>query len=133
MSRPGHRRRGLVVLFALAVGAMAARTAGAQQVTTLEEALRTGLTLNPNIESSAAAAAAATSSRWADWGAFLPTIDLRGSLSPDGLHDGDVRRSDGRVAGTRGSDHLDPEEQCGLSVVRTRSPEPGAHFQREGG
>jgi outer membrane protein TolC len=58
-----------------------ATPAWSQQVVPLEEALRTALTLNPNIESSAAAAAAATSSRWADWGAFLPTIDLRGSLS----------------------------------------------------
>lgn len=73
------RRR--AALFVLAAVVMAAPSARAQQVTTLEEALRTGLTLNPNIESSAAAAAAATSSRWADWGAFLPTIDLRGSLS----------------------------------------------------
>ncbi|MCL7971707.1 MAG: TolC family protein [marine benthic group bacterium] len=64
-----------------AAGFMAPRAARAQQVTTLEEALRTALTLNPNVESSSAAAAAATSSRWADWGAFLPTIDLRGSLS----------------------------------------------------
>jgi outer membrane protein TolC len=72
------RRVGLLALVFALLGTASAR---AQQVTTLEEALRTALTLNPNIESSAAAAAAATSSRWADWGAFLPTIDLRGSLS----------------------------------------------------
>ncbi len=78
MSRGGA----LAALCAVAaLGLVAARPVRAQQVTTLEEALRTGLTLNPNIESSAAAAAAATSSRWADWGAFLPTIDLRGALS----------------------------------------------------
>jgi outer membrane protein TolC len=70
-----------VALLALAFALLGTASARAQQVTTLEEALRTALTLNPNIESSAAAAAAATSSRWADWGAFLPTIDLRGSLS----------------------------------------------------
>jgi len=76
------RRGALAALCAItALGLIAARPARAQQVTTLEEALRTALTLNPNIESSSAAAAAATSSRWADWGAFLPSIDLRGSLS----------------------------------------------------
>ncbi|MBT8460972.1 MAG: TolC family protein, partial [Gemmatimonadetes bacterium] len=78
MSRGGA----LAALCAVAaLGLVAATPVRAQQVTTLEEALRTGLTLNPNLESSAAAAAAATSSRWADWGAFLPTIDLRGALS----------------------------------------------------
>lgn len=71
----------LLLLAGAAALVLVAPPARAQQVTTLEEALRTALTLNPNVESSAAAAAAATSSRWADWGAFLPTIDLRGSLS----------------------------------------------------
>jgi outer membrane protein len=76
------RRRVLAALcVCVAVGLGSGQPVQSQQVTTLEEALRTGLTLNPNIESSSAAAAAATSSRWADWGAFLPTIDLRGSLS----------------------------------------------------
>jgi len=76
------RRGALAALCAaIAFGVLAVQPVRAQQVTTLEEALRTGLTLNPNIESSSAAAAAATSSRWADWGAFLPTVDLRGSLS----------------------------------------------------
>jgi len=41
--------------------------AAAQETVSLEQALRTALTLNPNIESAGAAAAAATSSRWADW------------------------------------------------------------------
>ncbi len=80
-SRHGSRRRSVSFLYVLAATAIAVPSARAQGVTTLEEALRTALTLNPNIESSAAAAAAATSSRWADWGAFLPTIDARGSLS----------------------------------------------------
>jgi outer membrane protein TolC len=81
MSRRESRRRGLSFGGLLVGAAIAAPSAMAQEVTTLEEALRTGLSMNPNIESSTAAAAAATSSRWADWGAFLPTIDLRGSLS----------------------------------------------------
>jgi outer membrane protein len=81
MSGRGYRRWGSGVVCLVAACAMAAPSAKAQEVTTLEGALRTALTLNPNIESSSAAAAAATSSRWADWGAFLPTIDLRGSLS----------------------------------------------------
>lgn len=76
-------RRGAFAALCVATGfgLLAVQPVRAQQVTTLEEALRTGLTLNPNIESSSAAAAAATSSRWADWGAFLPTVDLRGALS----------------------------------------------------
>jgi outer membrane protein TolC len=81
MSRRRSLCRGLSVVGLLAGAAIAAPAVQAQEVTTLEEALRTGLSMNPNIESSTAAAAAATSSRWADWGAFLPTIDLRGSLS----------------------------------------------------
>jgi len=76
------RRRPLAASGAALACILALATpARSQQVVPLEEALRTALTLNPNIESSAAAAAAATSSRWADWGAFLPTVDLRGSLS----------------------------------------------------
>ena len=76
-------RRAVLSAFGAAVAGVlvVATPARSQQVVPLEEALRTALTLNPNIESSAAAAAAATSSRWADWGAFLPTVDLRGSLS----------------------------------------------------
>jgi len=84
MSRLLARRRFPVVpVFQVfvAIALASAPLATAQQVTTLEDALRTGLSSNPNIESSTAAAAAATSSRWADWGAFLPSIDLRGSLS----------------------------------------------------
>ena len=75
--------RGAVAgLGAVVAGILAtAAPARSQQVVPLEEALRTALTLNPGIESANAAAAAARSSRWADWGAFLPTIDLRGSLS----------------------------------------------------
>ena len=81
MSSPRVRAL-LLALAALGAAGLAGPPSGrAQQVTTLEEALRTALTLNPNVESSSAAVAAATSSRWADWGAFLPTIDLRGSLS----------------------------------------------------
>ena len=51
-----------------------------QEVLSIESALRTALTRNPNIESATATAAAASSSRWADWGAFLPTADVQGSL-----------------------------------------------------
>jgi outer membrane protein len=53
----------------------------AQEILTLEEALRTALVQNPNVASATAAAAAATSSRWADWGAFLPTARLNANLS----------------------------------------------------
>lgn len=75
------RRAARAICSLIAFAAVATSSARAQDVTTLEEALRTALTRNPNIESSTAAVAAATSSRWADWGAFLPTVDLRGSLS----------------------------------------------------
>lgn len=75
------RRAARAICSLMAFAAVATSSARAQDVTTLEEALRTALTRNPNIESSTAAVAAATSSRWADWGAFLPTVDLRGSLS----------------------------------------------------
>jgi outer membrane protein TolC len=53
----------------------------AQDIVTLESALRTALRRNPNIESATAVAAAASSARWADWGAFLPTARFSGSLS----------------------------------------------------
>lgn len=48
---------------------------------TLEAALRTALERNPSLESADAAAAAASSARWADWGAFLPTVRASASLS----------------------------------------------------
>jgi len=66
---------------AVAAVLLNAAQVGAQETLSLETALRTALSQNPNIESGTAAAAAATSSRWADWGAFLPTASLRGSLS----------------------------------------------------
>ena len=76
-------RRGVISALAMvsASALVTAPPARSQEVTTLESALRTALTLNPNIESSSAVAAAATSSRWADWGAFLPTADIRAALS----------------------------------------------------
>jgi outer membrane protein len=76
-----RRRATAVAVIAIAGIAVLASPGRAQQVMPLEDALRTALTRNPTIESSMAAAAPATSSRWADWGAFLPTIDLRGALS----------------------------------------------------
>lgn len=72
---------GVVALGVIGLLAAGPPAAPAQEVTTLEAALRTALSNNPNIEASSAAAAAASSSRWADWGAFLPTVDLRASLS----------------------------------------------------
>ncbi len=74
------RVAGAVALLCVAA-LVAPLPAAAQETVSLEQALRTALTLNPNIESAGAAAAAATSSRWADWGAFLPTADVRGTLS----------------------------------------------------
>ncbi len=52
----------------------------AQQVVTLERALELALTRNPSVESAEASAAAASSARWADWGAFLPTARANASL-----------------------------------------------------
>ncbi len=78
MSRPGLTESATVLLVAVVLNAT---PLSAQETVTLESALRTALVQNPNIETAAAAAAAATSSRWADWGAFLPTASLRGSLS----------------------------------------------------
>jgi outer membrane protein len=52
----------------------------AQQVVTLEGALEMALTRNPAVESAEASAAAASSARWADWGAFLPTARANASL-----------------------------------------------------
>ncbi len=53
----------------------------AQQVVTLEEALGSALSRSPTIEAADATAAAASSARWADWGAFLPTIRANVDLS----------------------------------------------------
>ncbi len=67
---------------AAGAGAQEARNAGAApDALTLEEALRTALERNPSLESADAAAAAASSARWADWGAFLPTVRASASLS----------------------------------------------------
>lgn len=54
---------------------------GAGDVLTLEQALRTALERSPSLESEGAAAAAASSARWADWGAFLPSASASVSLS----------------------------------------------------
>jgi outer membrane protein TolC len=59
--------------------ATAARAAA--DTLTLEDALRTALERNPSLESAEAAAAASSSARWADWGAFLPTVRASASLS----------------------------------------------------
>lgn len=56
-------------------------TRSAADTLTLERALRTALERNPSLESADAAAAASTSARWADWGAFLPTVRASASLS----------------------------------------------------
>ncbi|MEJ2482740.1 MAG: TolC family protein [Gemmatimonadota bacterium] len=52
-----------------------------QQVVTLEEALESALSRSPTIVAADATAAAASSARWADWGAFLPTIRASVDLS----------------------------------------------------
>jgi outer membrane protein TolC len=65
------------------IGGLAPRASAlpAQQVVTLEEALESALSRSPTIEAADATAAAASSARWADWGAFLPTIRANVDLS----------------------------------------------------
>lgn len=53
----------------------------AQQTFPLEEAIRTALLHNPSMTSAEATASAAAASRWADWGAFLPSVTANGSVS----------------------------------------------------
>lgn len=48
---------------------------------TLEEALRTALSENPDVRGTRATASAETAARWADWGAFLPTASASMNLS----------------------------------------------------
>ena len=55
--------------------------AGAQQTLPLEQAIRTALLHNPRMASAEASASAAAASRWADWGAFLPTATANASVS----------------------------------------------------
>ncbi|MFQ5529658.1 MAG: TolC family protein [Gemmatimonadota bacterium] len=55
--------------------------AGAQQILPLEQAIRTALLHNPSMASAEASASAAAASRWADWGAFLPTASASASVS----------------------------------------------------
>lgn len=74
----GESLRALVP--ALAAVGLAASPGMAQQTLTLEDALRAALARNPGIESATAAAAAAKSSRWADWGVFLPTARVGATL-----------------------------------------------------
>jgi len=69
-----------VIIGAGLVGLLPAPLSG-QQVVTLERALETALSLNPALEAAEASAAAASSSRWADWGAFLPTVRANASAS----------------------------------------------------
>lgn len=53
----------------------------AGETVNLEGAIRTALARNPAVESADANAAAAQASRWADWGAFIPTANLNVNLS----------------------------------------------------
>jgi outer membrane protein len=81
--RVGGAARHLWRALALAGAALAtaATATAAQQVISLEEALNSALARSPTIEAADAAAAAASSARWADWGAFLPTVRADVSLS----------------------------------------------------
>ncbi len=78
--RVNRRIAGCLWLVCAALTLPASRVRG-QEVMTLEGALRTALARNPSLESAAATAAAASASRWADWGALLPTARLSGNLS----------------------------------------------------
>ncbi|TFG63231.1 MAG: TolC family protein [Gemmatimonadales bacterium] len=53
----------------------------AQQTLQLDQAIQTALLHNPSMTSAEASASAAAASRWADWGAFLPTVTANGSVS----------------------------------------------------
>lgn len=77
----GPWRRLAVATAAIALLGTDASSIGAQQVITLERALSSALSRSPTIEAADAAAAAASSARWADWGAFLPTVRADVSLS----------------------------------------------------
>lgn len=54
---------------------------GAQQTLPLDEAIRAALLHNPNMSSAEASASAAAASRWADWGALLPSVRVNGSVN----------------------------------------------------
>ncbi len=71
---------GRLLLGMILVGLLSS-PAAAQQVLTLEGALEMALTRSPTLESAEASAAAASSARWADWGAFLPTARANASLA----------------------------------------------------
>ncbi len=87
MTRARQRRSARVtgrvarVLIGAGLAGMVPSSLPAQQVVTLERALETALSRNPALESAEASAAAASSSRWADWGAFLPTVRANASAS----------------------------------------------------
>jgi len=53
----------------------------AQQTLPLDQAIRTALLHNPSMTSAEASASAAGASRWADWGALLPSVSVNGSVN----------------------------------------------------
>ncbi len=53
----------------------------ARSAMTLQDALRIALANNPTIESADASYASAKAARWADYGAFLPSVSVSGSAS----------------------------------------------------
>ena len=67
----------------------------AQQRLTLEEAIQTALVQNPSMSSAEAAVSAASARRWADWGAFLPTASLNGSVSNNNFSTTTFQNPDG--------------------------------------
>ncbi len=53
----------------------------AQQTLPLDQAIRMALLQNPSMSSAEATASAAAASRWADWGALLPSVSVSGSVN----------------------------------------------------
>lgn len=87
----GKARLALAVLWIALTPAFLA----AQQTLPLDQAIRTALLQNPSMSGAEASASAAAASRWADWGAFLPSVSVSGSVNRTDFKTTTFRNPDG--------------------------------------
>jgi len=87
-----------------------------QQTLPLDQAIRTALLHNPSMTSAEASASAAAASRWADWGALLPSVRVNGSVNQTDFTTITFRNPDGTTTVLdEAIDDIDKSNSAGLN------------------
>ncbi len=82
----------------------------------LDQAIRTALLHNPSMTSAEASASAAAASRWADWGALLPSVRVNGSVNQTDFTTITFRNPDGTTTVLDAAiDDIDKSNLAGLN------------------